>query len=478
MNDSGSPSDQRTPSDRNSDAGGSFQPADNRRKSAKSKRRRGFGYYFKWTVISLFCLSIITVSAVARNFAKRSKWLAGILNWQSATNVIKTGDLFYDYRVATRFPNQHTMNVLVLGCDVDYQEHVDHPVVIKGSPGRSDAIMIAHIDFDKNTVNMLSIPRDSAVPIPGMRGYHKVNAAHTFGGNRLSTQTISEDFGIPIDHTVSLNFDSFQKVVDAVDGVDLTIHKPLNYDDNWANLHVHLKPGFQHLNGYQAMGYVRIRHSDSDLARAERQHEFIEALRTKVTSFSNFNRLPDVVNAITDDMKSDLDEKEMLTLVHYATTLPKENIHLATLDGYEGRSYVYLYPDKAVEMIGKLFYDGNVDAVKLNISTRGASLAMRNKGRSTKPRKHRRTHTSDASSGHDGTSAAISGSPSLPDTDGSTGSDHRSGGENGSTGGDTPKPGAGDSGGKGAGDGDPKGASTDDGGARHNARRASDTMFS
>lgn len=302
-------------------------------------------------------------------------------------NVVVSGDPLITYTIDRQFPpeQRHTMNVLVLGCDSDYYD--DKPVPIKGTNGRSDAIMVAHLDFDKNTINLLSIPRDTAVQIPGHRGYQKVNAAHAFGGNDLSTKTIQQDFGITSDYTVSLDFDSFKQVVDAVHGVDLTVDKKLDYDDNWANLHIHLKPGYQHLNGYHAMGFVRIRHTDDDFHRQERQHQFVEALRKKVTDPQNFMLLPDVLKAITDDLKSNLNQDQMLALVNWSRKLPKENIQLATLPGYEGRSFVYADPVKDAPIIAKLFFNGDVNQVTLHVGTRD-QLALSNRKR----RRRRRTH--------------------------------------------------------------------------------------
>jgi LCP family protein required for cell wall assembly len=331
----------------------------------------------------------LAVGTIAGNFYQRSSLVRALFqNFtdrpQNVFIAIKNLDPFAGFTPDQNFPanQQHTLNILVLGCDSDYYDN--KPVAIKGTPGRSDAIMMAHLDFDKKTLQVLSIPRDTAVPIPGYRGFHKVNAAHSYGGNDLSTTTIRQDFGINADYTVSLDFDSFQKVVDAVHGVDLTVDKQLDYDDNWGNLHIHLKPGYQHLNGYHAMGFVRIRHTDDDLHRTERQHEFIEALRKKVMSPSNFWALPDVMNAITDDIKANMTQKQMLSLVHWATQLDKSNIHLSTLPSTEDPKFVYADPVKAPAMIADMFFNGDPKAVTLNVASRTRMIAYG--GRPIRPR--------------------------------------------------------------------------------------------
>ena len=162
-------------------------------------------------------------------------------------------------------------------------------------------------------------------------------------------------------------------------GVDVNVRKPLNYDDNWGNLHVHLQPGMQHLNGYKAMGYVRIRHSDSDIARSERQHEFLEAIRSKVGP-GIIVKLPDIFKAITSDLHTNMTQDQMIALANFARKLKPEQIQLVTLPNYEGRSYVYIYQDKAAKVIADLFYEGDVTRVQLDLPNREQVASLNNSG--------------------------------------------------------------------------------------------------
>jgi LCP family protein required for cell wall assembly len=286
-------------------------------------------------------------------------------------------DLTGAYNLPDHFPpdKRKSLTVLILGVDHDYagkreRGHVAVPVRVKNTPGRSDAIMVARFEFDGesvSSVNMLSIPRDARVRVPG-HGIHKINAAYASGGPQLSMATIQDVFGITPDYYVDVNFEGFQQVVDAVGGVDIDVHQQLDYDDNWGNLHVHLKPGPQHLTGYKAMGYVRIRHSDDDLARAQRQHEFVEALRSRVTSPDTFMKLPDVVKSITDNLHSNLSMDQMLTLANLARKAPKDALCLDTLPVIEGRTYVYIDRRKSEAVIRKMFFKDKQVAV-LNIKT-------------------------------------------------------------------------------------------------------------
>lgn len=343
--------------------------------------KRGFWSKFRWTLLGIICLLVFVIGAVGGSFYARSpfirKLVANYFTPHNIATVIRTRDVFAPYAISQQFsgPQQHSLILALLGCDSDYYNN--KPLPIKGSPGRSDALLIAHVDFDNNTLNIVSIPRDSAVHIPGHRGYDKINAAHEWGRNPLTDQTLQEDFGITPDYTVALHFESFQKIVDSVGGVDLYVDKNLNYDDNWGNLHVHLKKGFQHLNGDQAMGFVRIRHSDNDLVREQRQHEFLEALRAKVMNPKAFLALPDILNTINDDIETNMSQGQMLALVHWATQLPQQNIHLAILPCVQGRSYVYIKPKEATKMLADMLYNGDTSKVTLNVVTPEQALALR-----------------------------------------------------------------------------------------------------
>jgi LCP family protein required for cell wall assembly len=145
---------------------------------------------------------------------------------------------------------------------------------------RTDTMMLLHIPRGGGSPTLVSLPRDSYVPIPG-RGRNKLNAAYAFGGPKLLAQTVEQVTGIRIDHYMEIGFDGFASVVDAVGGVRICVKEPMN-DPNAA---LRLKAGCQVLNSRQALGYVRTRASArGDLDRVQRQREFLGALMDKATS--------------------------------------------------------------------------------------------------------------------------------------------------------------------------------------------------
>jgi LCP family protein required for cell wall assembly len=263
-----------------------------------------------------------------------------------------------------QFPQKTAMNILILGVDHDYD---NRDQIIRTTNGRSDSIMLARVDFVNNTIKALTIPRDTAVHIPDHRGIHKINAAHNFGGPPLTIETIRSVFGVDTDAYVVLNFEGFQQVVDAIGGIDVNVTKKLDYDDNWGNLHIHLLPGYQHMNGYKAMGFVRMRHSDSDEMRSKRQHEFLEAMRAKVKQPQTLYNLPNVVNKVHENLKrGNLTEDQLYALINFARKLPKENIEIQTLPSYEGPSYVTVDAEKSATLIQRLFFPNQVYAFNID----------------------------------------------------------------------------------------------------------------
>jgi LCP family protein required for cell wall assembly len=144
---------------------------------------------------------------------------------------------------------------------------------------RTDTMMLLHIPDSGGQTTLLSLPRDSYVPIPG-RGSNKLNAAYSIGGPKLLVRTVEKATRIRIDRYAEIGFSGFVGMVDAVGGVNLCIKQPMR--DPKAGLN--LKAGCQDLDGPQALGYVRTRASArADLDRVKRQRQFFSALVKKAT---------------------------------------------------------------------------------------------------------------------------------------------------------------------------------------------------
>jgi LCP family protein required for cell wall assembly len=169
--------------------------------------------------------------------------------------------------------------------------------------------MLLHIPSSGAAV-LVSLPRDSYVPIPGF-GMNKLNAAYAFGGPKLLAKTVQNATGLQINHYMGIGFGGLVNVVDAVGGVRMCI--PQNLDDPASGLH--LKKGCQNLSGAQALGFVRTRHlfATQDLQREQNQRVFIKALLTKMTSvgtlanpFTAFSAANGAASSLTVDKGTQL----------------------------------------------------------------------------------------------------------------------------------------------------------------------------
>lgn len=146
---------------------------------------------------------------------------------------------------------------------------------------RTDSIILVHVSENGGKPALISIPRDSYVPIPGYKS-NKINAAFAFGGAKLLVATVEQVTGIRIDGYVEIGFGGFASVVDSLGGVEVCV--PFDMNDQYAA--INLKKGCQTLNGPTALGYVRARHSDprGDIGRAERQRQFLGAIMKKAVT--------------------------------------------------------------------------------------------------------------------------------------------------------------------------------------------------
>ena len=146
---------------------------------------------------------------------------------------------------------------------------------------RSDTIMVLHMPSGGGRPVLISLPRDSYVPIPG-HGYDKINAAYAYGGPKLLAETVQNATGLRIDHYMGIGFGGFVHVVNAIGGVRLCLKRPLV--DPASGLHLH--KGCQTVSGGQALAFVRDRHSylTQDLQRIQDQRLFLSSLLRKLTS--------------------------------------------------------------------------------------------------------------------------------------------------------------------------------------------------
>ncbi|NLB94863.1 MAG: LCP family protein [Armatimonadetes bacterium] len=254
----------------------------------------------------------------------------------------------------TPFDNKQKVFILVLGVDEKNR-------LLKTDGRRSDTMILLAAELEQKRLAALSLPRDTRVQIPGRSGYDKLNAAHFYGGVPLVRQTVTQMLGIPIDRFVKTDVAGFRAMVDLIGPIEIDVEKRMDYDDNWGNLHIHLKPGRQLLDGEKAMGYVRFRHdSTGDLGRMKRQQKFMRAVVRQLFTMGNIARLPQIIEKGMEYIETDLTARELLVLANLAREVTMSQITTATLPGTPRyiRQVSYYVPDeeRTVALIQKLFF--------------------------------------------------------------------------------------------------------------------------
>lgn len=216
------------------------------------------------------------------------------------------------------FPLTSATNVLVLGSDKREKRSREPGAEISG-PGRSDTIMLIRTGGGHSA--RLSIPRDTVTEIPG-HGLQKINAAHAFGGPRLSIEVIKRFLGVPINHVVEVNFENFPALVDAMGGVTYTggcIDSEISGGAANGGYTLKLPAGTHHLDGREALILARTRHNlcaagEDDLNREEHQQALFQDMQSQVKSLTGLLRLPLIAWNAPPAIISDMSGESLLGL--------------------------------------------------------------------------------------------------------------------------------------------------------------------
>ena len=204
----------------------------------------------------------------------------------------------------------------------------DHSIAAARAGDRhSDSITLLHTDPGRGRLYYLSIPRDLRVEIPGY-GAAKINTAFQVGGPRLAARTVAAYTSIPVNHLVVVNFAEFKDLIDAIGGLDIVVPGRIQskFDcpygtaarcARWPGWR--FKAGKQHMTGQRALIYSRVRKNalnpaESDITRGERNQQVLQALMSKLASFSTFMRLPLIGKDIMKPLATDLSANDFAGL--------------------------------------------------------------------------------------------------------------------------------------------------------------------
>ena len=223
--------------------------------------------------------------------------------------------------------------------------------------GGSDTNILMAVDTVNGYVYGASIPRDSKAIIGGKA--HKINYAYNKGGTELLASTVSEQLGIPVDYTVSVDLKGFTALVDAIGGVDFEVPINMDYDDPIQGLSIHFKKGMQHLSGADALRVVRFRHNNDgtgygseDLGRMQTQQKFLKAVAKKMLSFENLISNPRKYAEIFGQyVDTDLSVTDLAWFGMQVLGMGVDKIDFSTLPNEWKYPYIYLDPDETLALV-------------------------------------------------------------------------------------------------------------------------------
>ncbi|MCS0790787.1 LytR family transcriptional regulator [Cytobacillus firmus] len=258
-------------------------------KESSNKKKR------KWLkiLISVFVVLFLSVGAYVYTV------------YNSLTNAVETMHQPIERQKSEKrteevtFQKKDPFSVLLLG--VDERE---------GDRGRSDTMIVMTVNPNKESVQMVSIPRDTRTEIIGKGFEDKINHAYAFGGVAMSMDTVENFLDIPIDYYIQINMEGFKDIVDAVGGVTVENDMDLTFKN------YHFPEGTLTLDGDNALIYSRIRKEDprGDFGRQKRQREVIQAVINKGASFSSLTKFDDVFGALGNNVKTNLTFDEMISI--------------------------------------------------------------------------------------------------------------------------------------------------------------------
>ncbi len=260
------------------------------------------------------------------------------------------------YKVEKKDPNIE--NILVLGTDSRD---------VTRERGRSDAMIVLSYNKKTGEIKMVSILRDSLVPIEG-RGWNRINAAYSFDGVGLAVNTVNQLFNLDIQRFVVIDFNGVTDFIDKAGGITISLTQAeADYLTNYNGGKVKFSAGPNQFNGDRSLAYMRIRKIDSDFKRTARQRNVIETLAKKIITEKSLSEIYDLTNFAFGLVKTNISLGELTSIVSEVATdalssgLKMESHHVPFSDAYvykryNGMAIVSFDINDAARRVNKIIY--------------------------------------------------------------------------------------------------------------------------
>ena len=344
------------------------------KKKAKKKKNKGFKV-FLWIILALLVVVLI---------------LMGI-GWGNGGN---------DGALVPVDMEKGKLNVLVLGVD-------------EGGT-RTDAMMLVSYDLNNRAAKVLSIPRDTMIKVTDRNKTRKINEIHSMHdsnkkmlGPQGSIKAVTALTSVPIHYYIEFSFDAIDELTDVLGPIEYKVPdvegngRGMNYDDPVQDLHIHLKPGLQMLEGNQVQQFLRYRKSNygvgdgSDTSRIARQQDFIKAIIDQKVNLSLIGKLPSIYDTMKRNIMTNFTAGDIVKYGKYLDGLTSEKIEFFSLPGeskrLSGGSYYVCDLEKTRELMQTSFdYEAKDITNEIAIEgtkTTGEVLKSENKGKTNKETK-------------------------------------------------------------------------------------------
>ncbi|GEN56137.1 transcriptional regulator LytR [Halolactibacillus alkaliphilus] len=294
-----------------------------RKKSSKKKW---------WVLTPIIILAVILLSIIGYGFHLYNE-VKNNVNDKMHEQV--SGDVIDVERTKERIGNQENINVLLLGIDSE-----------TSITGRSDALIVMTLKPDEETIQLVSIPRDTRTTIVGRGTEDKINHAHAFGGPEMAIATVENFLDIDIDYFARVNMDGMAELVDLVGPITVNNHLEFSQGGN------SFPTGNITLTGDETMNYVRMRKEDprGDFGRTDRQRKVIEGIVREGAKISNVTRITAMLDVLGNNVSTNMTFSDMTSLFsdYRQTAKNFENYQMEGSGTMINSIYYYIVPEEEV----------------------------------------------------------------------------------------------------------------------------------
>lgn len=277
-------------------------------KIKKKRRKLGKGKKIVFILLSIILVIVLGTAIVFGktyfDVKKTANKISQPLEGRVESTSVKRGDPF---------------SVLLLGLDTGEFGRNDI--------GRSDTILVATVNPKENKTTLVSVPRDTRMEMVGHGTIEKAAHAYAHGQEKMAMDSIENFLDVPLDHYVWINMEGFEDLVNAVGGVEVDNKFAFDYEG------ISFPKGKNTLGGFEALQYTRMRYDDpkGDYGRQIRQQEVIGAIGDKALTFTGVTKYKQILKAIENNMKTDLEPEEMFKISkdyrNSFTTIEQETMH-------------------------------------------------------------------------------------------------------------------------------------------------------